>query len=72
MRWYNIEDIVQTLEAMQKTTAFYHDNFVDMLKLVCTLPNLANICLYNYQFKFLSLHEGRQKLIRKKSRKRRG
>ena len=27
-------------------TAFYHDKDIDMLKIVCTLPNLANICLH--------------------------
>ena len=26
--------------------AFYHDKDIDMLKLGCTLPNLANICLH--------------------------
>ena len=31
---------------MQRTIAFYHDKDVDMLKLGCTLPNLANICLH--------------------------
>ena len=25
---------------------FYHDKEIDMLKLGCTLPNLANICLH--------------------------
>ena len=56
LRWYNSKDIVPTLEAMQKTIAFYHDKDIDMLKLGSTLPNLANICLYKstdakiYQF----------------------
>ena len=30
---------------MQKLVAFYHDKIIDMLKLGCTLLNLANICL---------------------------
>ena len=30
---------------MQKMIEFLHDKGVDMLKLGCTLPNLANICL---------------------------
>ena len=34
------------LEAMQKMIAFYHDKDIDMLKLGCTLPNPANICVY--------------------------
>ena len=42
--WYNIKDVVPTLEAKQKMIAFYNDKNVDMLKFGCTLPNLANIC----------------------------
>ena len=43
--WYNNKDVVPTLEAMQKIIAFYHDKKIDVLKLGCTLPNLANKCL---------------------------
>ena len=46
LRWYNNKDVVPTLEAMQKRIAFYHDKDINMLKLGCTLPNLANICLH--------------------------
>ena len=45
LRWYNNKDLLPTLEAMQKIIAFYHDKIFDMLKLGCTLPNVANICL---------------------------
>ena len=45
LRWCNNKD-VPTLEAMQKMIAFYNDKYIDMLKLGCTLPNLANICLH--------------------------
>ena len=45
LRWYNNKD-VPTLEAMQKKIAFYHYKDIDMLKLGCTLPNLANICFH--------------------------
>ena len=31
---------------MQKMNNFYHNKGIDMLKLGCTLPNLANICLH--------------------------
>ena len=31
---------------MQKMMAFYHNINIDMLKLGCTLPNLAKICLH--------------------------
>ena len=46
LRWYNKKDVVLTLEAMQKMIAFYHDKNIDMLRLGCTLLNLANICLH--------------------------
>ena len=46
LRWYNNKAVVPTLEAMQKMLAFYHKKGNDMLKLGCTLPNLANICLH--------------------------
>ena len=46
LRWYNNKDVVPTLEAMQKMLAFYHKKGIDMLKLGCTLMNLANICLH--------------------------
>ena len=46
LQWYNNGDVVPTLEAMQKMIAFYHDKFVDLLTLGCTLPNLAKICLH--------------------------
>ena len=46
MRWYNNKDVKATLEAMQKMIVFYHDEDIDMLKLSCTLPNLAYTCLH--------------------------
>ena len=46
LRWYNKKDVVPTLGAMQKMIAFYHDKDIDMLKLGCTLPILANNCLH--------------------------
>ena len=55
VRWYNNKDVVPTLEAMQKMMEFYHNKGIDMLKLGCTLPNLANICLHrSTNSKFLS------------------
>ena len=44
LMWYNNKDVVPTLEAMQKMIDFYHQKEIDILKLGCTLPNLANIC----------------------------
>ena len=46
LMWYNNKAVDATLEAMQKMIEFYHQKAIDMLKLVCTLPNLANICLH--------------------------
>ena len=46
LKWYNNKDVVLTLEAMQKFIGIYHNKGIDMLKLECTLPNLANICLH--------------------------
>ena len=46
LKWYNNKDVVPTLEAMQKMIEFYHNKGIDMLKLGCTLPKLANICLH--------------------------
>ena len=58
LRCYNNKD-VPTLEAMQKTIAFFHDKDIDMLKLGCTLPNVANICLQkSTDAKFYPFTEG--------------
>ena len=46
LKWYNNEDVFSTLEARQKMIEFYHNKGIDMLKLGCTLSNLANICLH--------------------------
>ena len=46
LKWYNNKDVVPTLEAMQKMIEFYLNKGIDMLKLGCTLPNLANIGLH--------------------------
>ena len=46
LMWYNNKAVVPTLEAMQKMIEFYHQKEIDMSKLGCTLPNLANICLH--------------------------
>ena len=59
LRWFIKKDVVPTLEAMQKMIAFYHDKDIDMLKLGCTLPNLANICLHkSTDAKFYPFTEG--------------
>ena len=66
LRWYSNKDAVPTLEAMQKMIAFYHDKDIDMLKLDCTLANLANICLHkSTDVKFYPFTEGDKDLLQK-------
>ena len=48
LRWYINKDVVPTLEAMQKKVEYHHNEGIDMLKLGCTSPKLANICLHNF------------------------
>ena len=66
LHWYNNKDVVPTLEAMQKMIAFYHGKDIHMLKLGCTLPNLANICLHkSTDAKFYPITEGDGDLLEK-------
>ena len=64
--WYNIKDVMPFLEAMRKMISFHHDKNFDMLKLGCTLPNLANICLHkSTDAKFYAFTEGDKDLLEK-------
>ena len=64
LKWYNNEDVVPTLEAMQKMIEFYHNKGIDMLKHGCTLPNLANICLHkSTDSKFYAFTESDKDLL---------
>ena len=66
LRCYNNKDVVLTLEAMQKTLDFYHKKGIDMLKLGCTVPNLANICLHkSTRAKFYPFTETDKDLLQK-------
>ena len=66
LRWYKNKDVVPTLKAMQKLIAFCHDKDIDMLKLGCTLPNLANICLdKSTDAKFYPFTDGDKDLLDK-------
>ena len=65
-KWYNNKDVVPTLEAKQKMIEFYHNKGIDMLKLGCTLPNLANICLHkSTDSKFYPFTESDKGLLEK-------
>ena len=70
LKWYNNKDVVPTLEAMQKMIQFNHNKGIDMLKLGCTLPNLANICLHkshkSTNYKFYPFCESDKDLCEKK------
>ena len=51
---------------MQKMIAFYNDTDIDMLKLGCTLPKLANICLHkSTDAKFYPFTEADKDLLEK-------
>ena len=66
LRCYNNKNFVPTLQAMQKMVEFYLDKGIDMLKLGCTLPNLANICLHkSTNHKFYPFFEGYKDLYEK-------
>ena len=66
LMWYNKKDVVPTLEAMQKMIEFYHQKEIEMLKLGCTLPNLANICLHkSTDSKFYPFTESDKDLLEK-------
>ena len=45
---------------------FHHDKDIEMLKLACTLPNLANICLHKFtDAKFSPFTGGDRDLLEK-------
>ena len=47
LKWYNNKHVIPTLEALQKMMKFYDDRGSYKIRLGCTLPNLANICLHS-------------------------
>ena len=66
LRCYNNKNVVTALKAMQKIIVFYHDKDIDMLKLGCTSPNLANICLHkSTDAKFYPFTEGEKDVLEK-------
>ena len=66
LMWYDNKDVVPTPEAMQKMIEFYHQKEIDMLKLGCTLPNLATICLLkSTDSKFYPFTESDKDLLEK-------
>ena len=69
LQWLNNKDVVPTLEVMQKMITFNQDKDIDMLKLNCTLPNLANICLHKSTDAILhTFKEGDKDLLERNSR----
>ena len=66
LRCYKNKDVVPTLEAMQKMLAVYRKKGIDMLKLGCSLLNLANICLHkSTSAKFYPFTETDKDLLQK-------
>ena len=66
LRWYNNKVVVATLEAMQNMLDFDHKKIIDMLKLECTLPNLAKYCLHkSTSAKFYPFTETDKDLLQK-------
>ena len=66
LRWYKYENVVSTLEAMQKVLTFYHKKEIERLKLGCTLPNLANNCFHKSTLaKFYAFAETDKDFLRK-------
>ena len=66
LKWYNSKDVVPTLGAMRKMIQFYRNKGIDMLKLGCTLRNLANICLHKSTiYKFYTFCENDKDLCEK-------
>ena len=66
LRCFNKKDVLPTLESRQKMIAFFRDKDIDMLKLRCTLPKLANTCLHkSTDAKFYPFTEGDEDLLEK-------
>ena len=66
LMWYNNKDVVPTLETMQKLIEFYNQKEIDMSKLGCTLPNLANNWLHkSTDSKFYPFTESDKELVEK-------
>ena len=62
-----LEKLIQRQNQQERVReAFYHDKDIDMLKLGCTLPNLANVCSNNTtDAKFYPFTEGDKDLLEK-------
>ena len=66
LKWYNNKDVDPTLEAMQKMIGCNQNKGIDMLKLGCTIPNLAKICLHkSTDTKFYPFTESDKDLLEK-------
>ena len=66
LRWYNKKDVVPILDAMQNKDCLLPRQNIDILKLGCTLPNVANICLHkSTDAKFYPFKEGDENVLEK-------
>ena len=66
LRWYYDKYVVPSLEVRQKMISSYNEKDIDMLKLGCTVPNPANICLHkSTDAKFYSFTEADKDVLEK-------
>ena len=66
LQWYNNKVVVPTLKSMQKLIEFNNEKGMDMLKIGCTLPNSANICLHkSIDYKFYPFFSSDSDLLEK-------
>ena len=66
LRWYNNKNVMRTLESTQKLIALYNDKNIDMLRLGCASPKLADICLHkSIEAKFHPFTDGDKDLSEK-------
>ena len=68
-RWCKNNDVARALEALQKVVAFRHERCINKLKLGCTKPNLAHICLQSFTSAKLNTIKGNEETMLSKSRK---
>ena len=61
LEWYNNNDAVPPMEAMQKTIEFYHNKEIDMSKLRVTLPNWTTLYLHKSTDSNFTFYQNGQK-----------
>ena len=57
LKWYNNKDVVPTLEVLQKGMKFYHQKWIDMLKIGFILPTANRILHLSTSLKFFPFNQ---------------